>query len=368
MQSCREFCAIARDLIRWQFSKAVICVCLKHLGLVFHESGSILPAFAKLAQNGKGAAARLSAKHKALMCSKSFPMMRRLFDAVVRPMVSYGCEVWAPACSLALGPELKDMLGVQMAFFRQLCHLRKSVTPDIIFREFAERPWLDTWWSFLLGFMRRLSVLPDDSLHLHILRDNIADAKGPLPCANWARGIEVKFAALGMASPFVSSGIGALDSHGFMDRLAGARQRTWDGLHVSPRAAPSKGAKLCTYHHWFGRPNKVHCEPYYELPMSITRLRALVQFRLGSHSLPVEQGRFVRPSLPRHLRRCDLCNTQAVGDELHYVFDCPRFGAIRAQYSNLFQDAEGSMRLFMWHKDQKAVSHCLTAILQMAQT
>ena len=131
-------------------------------------------------------------------------------------------------------------------------------------------------------------VLPDDSLHLHILRDNIADAKGLLPSANWARGIEVKFAALGMASLFVSSGIGALDSHGFMDRLAGARQRTWDGLHVSPRAAPSKGAKLCTYHHWFGRPNKVHREPYYELPMSITRLRALVQFRLGSHSLPVE--------------------------------------------------------------------------------
>ena len=102
--------------------------------------------------------------------------------------------------------------------------------------------------------------------------------------------------------------------------------------------------------------------------MSITRLQALVQFRLGSHSLPVEQGRFLRPSLPRHLHRCDLCNAQAVGDELHDVFDCPRFGAIRAQYSNLFQDAEGSMRLFMWHMDQKAVSHCLTAILQMAQT
>ena len=63
-----------------------------------------------------------------------------------------------------------------------------------------------------------------------------------------------------------------------------------------------------------------------------------------------------------------LCNTQAVGNELHYVFDCPRFVAIRAQYSNLFQDAEGSMRLFIWHKDQKTGSHCLIAILQMAQT
>ena len=58
--------------------------------------------------------------------------------------------------------------------------------------------------------------------------------------------------------------LGALDSHGFMNRLTGARHRTWDGLHVSPRAAPSKRAKLCTYHDWFGRPNKVHCEPYYE--------------------------------------------------------------------------------------------------------
>ena len=350
----------------------------KYLGLVFHESGSMLPAFAKLAQNGKGAAACLNAKHKLvlvrlklLMCSKSFSMIRRLFDAVVKPTVSNGCEVWAPACSLAMDPELKDMLGVQMAFFLQLCQFRKSVTPYIIFWEFSARPWLATWWPFLLDFVRRLSLLPDDSLHLDILRDNVAGARGLLPCANWARGVEVKFATLAMASPFISSGIGALNSHSFVAKIPEVRQQTWDGLHVARRAAPSKAVKLCTYHHWFGRPSKVCCEPCYELPMSITRLRALVQFSVGSHSLPVEQGRFVRRSLPRHFRLCNLCSTRAIGDEVHLIFDCPRFDAIRAQYSNLFQDAAGSissMRLFMWHKAQKAVSHCLTAILQMAQT
>ena len=165
------------------------------------------------------------------------------------------------------------------------------------------------------------------------------------------------------AWPCISSGIGALNSHSFVAKMAEVWPQTWDGLQVSSRTAPSKGPKLCTYHHWFGRPSKVCCEPFYELPMSITRLRALVQFRVGSHSLPVEQGRFVRPSL---LRQCNLCSTRAAGHELHYVFDGPRFDAIRAQYSNLFQDAAGSM--FMWHKDQKAVSHCLTAILQMAWT
>ena len=30
----------------------------------------------------------------------------------------------------------------------------------------------------------------------------------------------------------------------------------------------SKGAKLCTYHHWFGRPSKLRFEPCYELPMA----------------------------------------------------------------------------------------------------
>ena len=77
--------------------------------------------------------------------------------------VSYGCEVRAPACSLALVPQLKDMQDIQLSFFRNLCQLRRSVTPHISFREFAERPWLDSWWSMVLGFMCRLSLLPEGS-------------------------------------------------------------------------------------------------------------------------------------------------------------------------------------------------------------
>ena len=102
-------------------------------------------------------------------------------------------------------------------------------------------------------------------------------------------------------------------------------------------------------------------------PMVISKHRALVQFRLGSHTLPIEQGRFARPAVPRHLRRCTVCITQAVGDQLHCVFHCPHFGDIRAQCPGLFQDAAGCMRMFMLHKDQKSLYHCLVALLQKAQ-
>ena len=49
---------------------------------------------------------------------------------------------------------------VQLSFLRQLFHLKKSVTPAIIFRELAEKPWVHTWWSQALGFMHHLSLMP----------------------------------------------------------------------------------------------------------------------------------------------------------------------------------------------------------------
>ena len=65
-------------------------------------------------------------------------------------------------------------------------------------------------------------------------------------CANWAAYVDKQFRDLGMVSPFVSSGIGALDSLGFMSRSAKRREQVWENLHVSPRTAPFKGAKHIT--------------------------------------------------------------------------------------------------------------------------
>ena len=169
-----------------------------------------------------------------------------------------------------------------------------------------------------------------------------------------------------MPSPFSSSGITALNSLGFQANMEGQHRKVEDGLHVSPRLAPSKGAILCTYNAWFFHPSQQHCEPYLDMPMSIFRLRLLMQFRMGSHSLPVEQGRLARPMVPRQLRRFTLCSTQAIGDERHYVFNCPHFAHVRRQFRSVFQDADGAMQSFMWHRNQKAVCHCLAAILTLA--
>ena len=149
----------------------------KYLGLIFHESGTMSYALQRLAHNAVGACAQLRAKFRGLLCQQSFPMMRRLFDALVLPTVSYGSEVWGPFCSPTLPCDIKKMADVQIAFFRQLCRLKRSVTPAVIFRELSEMPWVHRWWNQVIGFMHRLSNMPEDSIHAEILRDNIADAQ-----------------------------------------------------------------------------------------------------------------------------------------------------------------------------------------------
>ena len=60
----------------------------KYLGLIFHESGMMSYALQRLAHNAVGACPQLWAKFRGLLCQQSFPIMRRLFDALVLPTVS----------------------------------------------------------------------------------------------------------------------------------------------------------------------------------------------------------------------------------------------------------------------------------------
>ena len=79
-------------------SQLLVCSSFEYLGLIFHEPGSMQPALARLVHNGNGAKAGAAAKYKELHCDKSFLMIRRLFDAVVKPTASYGSKGWGTSC------------------------------------------------------------------------------------------------------------------------------------------------------------------------------------------------------------------------------------------------------------------------------
>ena len=78
--------------------------------------------------------------------------------------------------------------------------------------------------------------------------------------------------------------------------------------------------------HWFGPFSKRR--RYCQLPVSGRRMQRFLQFRLGSHNLPIVAGRF---SWDQHVARADRvctvshCGTGGVvvANELHMIHECP---------------------------------------------
>ena len=54
------------------------------------------------------------------------------------------------------------------------------------------------------------------------------------------------------------------------------------------------------------------------------------KFRCSNHKLPVESGRYI--DLPRHQRQCTKCDKHSVGDELHFILECPFLKPLRKKY------------------------------------
>ena len=328
--------------------------------------GSWGPCCGSSISAGQGAKAKLQANFHRLGCSTSLAMLLRLLSTLVAPAMSYGCEVWGSRCHGNNGnlvSDAKKLQGVQLAFLRNVCgRLPVSIPAAADFAELAEDPCSLKWWLQLVGFALRVSDLPPGSLHREILKDNVQDALAKPSSANWAAQVVKHVRSLGLPAPFAHDGTVLSDKSSFRRHAAGNFREVWQGLHASPKSAPSKGAKLCTYHRWFACIGPVP-EPYFQLALSDRCMRRLFRFRLGAHTLPIQMGRRLR--MARVARICPLCPGMYVGDERHYVFECPAFDDIRRGFQHLFDDSHGpgAMRLLMWHPCQKDVASCLLQLL-----
>ena len=57
---------------------------------------------------------------------------------------------------------------------------------------------------------------------------------------------------------------------------------------------------------------------------------ALSRFRLSSHTLEIEGGRY--HGIPRIERKCRLCSLKSAENEYHFLLVCPNYYDLRRKY------------------------------------
>ena len=66
-------------------------------------------------------------------------------------------------------------------------------------------------------------------------------------------------------------------------------------------------------------------------------MQQFLQFRLGSHQLPIVLSGFAGGQHVATANRiCTHCGDLPVADELHMIFECPALQAVRQQYALCF--------------------------------
>ena len=77
---------------------------------------------------------------------------------------------------------------------------------------------------------------------------------------------------------------------------------------------------------------------YCQLPVSGRRMQQFLQFRLGCHGFPIALGRLAGPGhVDRAKRACLACNSGAISDEKHMIFECTALAPrpLRQQHADL---------------------------------
>ena len=84
-------------------------------------------------------------------------------------------------------------------------------------------------------------------------------------------------------------------------------------------------------------------EKYLEVLDSKER-NVLCRFRCSGHNLMIEKGRHLK--IERSLRLCQLCNSNVIEDEYHFLLVCPFYRDLRRKYFKTYYFSSPNLHKF----------------------
>ena len=234
-----------------------------------------------------------------------------LFDHTISPILSYGCEIW--------GNQDWDIIEKLHLFICKFSLGVKASTPaDGVYAELGRYPLKILRHIQMIKFALRVWNLENSryvNKALKVLMDD--DIKGHF---NWVSQIINLMKTYDLTSTDISLN---LVKNKIIENL--------NGTLLDRIKNCGLGKKLRTYNTF---KQAIKFEPYLDFIENTSMRKIYSRFRLSSHDLEIERGKYGAKSTPPDERLCNLCNLNEVEDEFHFLMICPRYAHERNNVLN----------------------------------
>jgi hypothetical protein len=335
----------------------------RYLGVQIHATHAFCAAAAARAASGKQAAHIL--RRRMAGCGLDDPLLAmELFDEYVRPVMSYGAEVWGPQLIVrALRDGQADACErVHLDFLRQLLGVRDTSPTLAVFAETGRLPVTAQWAVQTSRFVNRIVQLDDTRIAKQALLDNVAlTASGQRVGRGrntWAAEVSEMFSLVG--GP-VSLGVGELpgkvDTDSIAQQAAQRHYARYTGASVMVQRYQEQMCGAVVGAESYGPAS------YLSVPVR-SQWKAVARVRLGCSSwLAEDVGRTQR--VARKERSCPHCGAQLQSAH-HAFFECPMFEQWREEHADLLSP-DMTLAQFFQHQDQQRVARFVEGCQRIAE-
>ena len=302
-----------------------------YLGIIFTPSGSFTKAMCRL----KDKALKAYFKVRDNLISNSSHTSFKLFQTLIQPILTYGCEVWAPYL-------LKNLNDCN---FLNICDKVPSETLHIkvcklilgVFRkasnaavrgELGSFPLLIPMLSLAIKYWWKLNKLCASGQKSLVIDALLENRKLDLTHTfTWSSGIKSMFQLID--KPDVWNKPNLITKVNFDDCITSSIKSVYSSLwfnHIS--LSQPKLRTYCQFKKSFAMENYVKA-------FNRSSRSMLCKLRISAHQLMIERGRYTSPKIDINDRLCNYCDLHEVEDEFHFIMKCKLYNVLRDQ---LFHD------------------------------
>ena len=279
----------------------------KYLGTFFAPSGSFLTARKHIKTQANKAMHLLNMRIANL--NLPIDLQLKLFDHTVLPIITYASEIWGfESC--------KILETIHNQFLRSILHVRKSTPLYMIYAELGRYPIELTIQSRMVSFWARLISGKQSKLSF-VLYQKLVLTQGIQ--SKWANKIKDILERCGRPDVWQSQQCNFNITTMIKRNLIEQYKQEWH----SNIDNSSKGRNYNLFK------DDLNFEEYLlQLPKQL--YINFARFRTSNHRFPCETGRYQDIDYPE--RKCNLCDKNDIGDEMHYLLICPFFKEERSRF------------------------------------